>query len=164
MANARPCKNDCGRTTFANSGICALCQIGLDGLREVVDVDKKKQDISPKICKSCHNEFPPTGGNQRLCLDCKQKDLKKELKKVKKKTNSKPKAKWSTEIPAEIPLEPLVDHIVMLDFTEYPEVLNKISDQARANFRPVSMQIMYILHSDFEDISDLVKKLNEKEK
>jgi hypothetical protein len=127
-------------------------------------MDKKKQDISPKICKSCHNEFPPLGGNQRLCLDCKQKKLKQELKKTKKKSPYKVPVKAIKE-----PLpctstgdDPLPTVTVMLDFTEYPEVLKKISEQARANFRPVSMHILYLLHGGI-DINEVVMKLNEKE-
>ena len=121
---------------------------------------EKEKPANTRVCGLC-GERPTIQPSSPYCSSClaqksKEKRVKKAGSGAKKKANSKGRAKpksrshvaISSPDKAEKPSS-CGETVIMLNFAEHPELLKKIHEAARKDFRPSEMEIFWILDKFF---------------
>lgn len=128
----------------------------------------KPASVKVKKCSKCGKEKPATldefdsgykGGLLAFCKQCRrdyQAELRKKKKKdVRKPVNTETRKPGNLEKPTKtIPVVtkkelPSISCIISVDFTNYPELFEKIHGRSIENFRPINYQILSILNHFF---------------
>jgi len=114
---------------------CLNCEMGKK-VKELVQKAKKWKWGIQKIgnCSECKKFTLIKDSDKWLCPACYYK-LNKKNKKEEKMNNEKNKKQLT----------------ISLDFTEYQELYHKLVEEAQKQFRPIKMQILFIIDRFFNN-------------
>ena len=98
---------------------------------------------SPKLCEEC-KEKPLISPNHRLCASCMAIKSNK-ARKQRNKTTAKEKMQKVAPPKGKVKSSPHGNMEFILDFEKYPPLLDKVTELAEEEMRPVDLQIFFML-------------------
>jgi len=131
---------------------CMDCEQGMNIKAELSDLQEKEIEMSDAeatiICDEpgCTDEATVKGKCKPHYKKAYMKEYWKTYKKPNKQAAKGPQKPGKLDVPVEKPHETEEGHsIIMVDFADFPEILEQLEQQARTDIRSIENQVLYLV-------------------